>query len=50
MKSTPEMPRVYMVFTALEPPPPTPITLMGAFRFTSEGLDENVSFMVFLLW
>ena len=29
MKSTPLMPFWYMVLTALEPPPPTPITLMG---------------------
>ena len=28
-KSTPEMPFSYIVLTALEPPPPTPMTLMG---------------------
>ena len=32
MKSTPWMPRSYMVLTALEPPPPTPMTLIGAER------------------
>ena len=32
MKSTPWMPRSYIVFTAFEPPPPTPMTLIGEVR------------------
>ena len=34
---TPSMPSLYMFLTALQPPPPTPITLMMPFDLSSTG-------------
>ena len=36
-KSTPDNPEAIMLFTALQPPPPTPQTMMRGFNSLSSG-------------